>query len=273
MTATPIPRTLALTAFGDMETSTIRTMPPGRKPVETHLARHGNEQKVYDWVRRELAKGHQAYFVYPLIEQSEKLNLKDAESMFEKLQKEVFPEFRLALIHSRVGEEEKAERMEAFVAGRVDVLVATSVVEVGVDVPNATCIVVDHAERFGLAGLHQLRGRVGRGPDQAYAFFVYANDLTEEGKQRLRVLLEHSDGFRIAEEDLNIRGPGDLSGIKQSGFVRLRVADLAQDMELMREARSDAFALLEEDPGLLGPEHTNLRQAVAEMPDPMETTA
>jgi ATP-dependent DNA helicase RecG len=142
-----------------------------------------------------------------------------------------------------------------------------------VDVPNATCIVVDHAERFGLAGLHQLRGRVGRGPDQAYAFFVYANDLTEEGKQRLRVLLEHSDGFRIAEEDLNIRGPGDLSGIKQSGFVRLRVADLAEDMELMREARSDAFALLEEDPGLLGPEHTNLRQAVAEMPDPMETTA
>lgn len=272
MTATPIPRTLALTVFGDMETTTIKSMPPGRKPIETHLARHGNEAKVYDWVRRELRAGRQAYFVYPLIEQSDKLALRDAESMFHRLQHQEFADFRLALIHSRIDEQEKAARMEAFAAGEIDVLVATSVVEVGVDVANATCMVVEHAERFGLAALHQLRGRVGRGRHQAYAFFVYAQDLTEEGKQRLRTLLENGDGFVIAEEDLKLRGPGELAGLRQSGFMKLRVADLATDMELMRTARRDAFDLLEQDPGLIESGHQHLRRTLADMSQEAEVT-
>jgi ATP-dependent DNA helicase RecG len=263
MTATPIPRTLALTVFGDMETSVIRTMPPGRKPIRTHLARQENERKVYERVREELAAGRQAYFVYPLVRESEKLSLRDAEGMYERLSREVFPEFRLALIHSQVHEEEKLERMAAFTRGEVDVLVATSVVEVGVDVANATCLVVEHAERFGLAALHQLRGRVGRGTHQSYAFFVYDDALTEEGKQRLKVLYENADGFSIAEEDLKIRGPGELTGTRQAGYVRFRVADLARDMDLMNAARADAFGILERDPTLAAQSHEPLRRAVA----------
>ena len=262
MTATPIPRTLALTVFGDMETSIIKTMPPGRKPIRTHLARQENERKVYERVRTELATGRQAYFVYPLVRESESLSLRDAESMYERLATEVYPEFRLALIHSKVPEEEKAERMDGFTRGEVDVLVATSVVEVGVDVANATCLVVEHAERFGLAALHQLRGRVGRGVHQSYAFFVYDEPLTEEAKQRLRVLHQHSDGFTIAEEDLKIRGPGELTGTRQSGYVRFRVADLARDMDIMNEARADAFDLLERDPALAADGHKRLARAV-----------
>ncbi|MFW6224017.1 MAG: helicase-related protein, partial [Spirochaetota bacterium] len=262
MTATPIPRTLALTVFGDMDTSIIRTMPPGRKPVRTHLARQENERKVYERVREELSAGRQAYFVYPLVQESEKLSLRDAEGMYERLAREVFPEFRLALIHSRVPEDEKVERMRRFTRGEVDALVATSVVEVGVDVANATCLVVEHAERFGLAALHQLRGRVGRGTHQSYAFFVYDDALTEEGKQRLRVLYEHSDGFTIAEEDLKLRGPGELTGTRQAGYVRFRVAELARDMDLMNAARGDAFDILERDPGLGAESHAILRRAV-----------
>ena len=262
MTATPIPRTLALTVFGDMETSIIRTMPPGRKPVRTHLARQESERKVYERVRAELAAGRQAYFVYPLVRESEKLSLRDAEGMYERLAREVYPEFTLELIHSRVPEEEKAERMERFVRGEAAVLVATSVVEVGVDVANATCLVVEHAERFGMAALHQLRGRVGRGEHQSYAFLVYDDSLTEEAKQRLKVLYENADGFSIAEEDLKIRGPGELTGTRQAGYVRFRVADLARDMDLMNAARADAFDLLERDPTLAARGHAVLARAV-----------
>ncbi len=258
MTATPIPRTLALTTFGELQVEEIHTMPAGRKSVETHLARQGNEQKVHDWVRREIGNGHQAYFVYPLIEQSEKLDLRDAESMYANLA-HVFRGARLGIIHSRVAEEEKLRTMEAFQTGALDILVATSVVEVGVDVPNATCMVVEHAERFGLAALHQLRGRVGRGEAQSYAFLIYAEELTDEGKQRLRIMLNERDGFRIAEEDLKLRGPGDVAGTQQSGYMRLRVADLARDMSLMLAAREEAFGLLERDPGLVLPENAGLR--------------
>ncbi|TVQ41268.1 MAG: ATP-dependent DNA helicase RecG [Spirochaetaceae bacterium] len=251
MTATPIPRTLALTLFGDMETSTIRTMPPGRKPVHTHLARLSNEDKVYARVRRELAAGRQAYFVYPLIDPNDRSELRNAETMFERLRDDVFSAFEAALVHSRVPEEEKLRRMKAFQTGTVQLLVATSVIEVGVDVPNATCMVVEHAERFGLAALHQLRGRVGRGKLQSYAFLVYADDLSEEAKQRLRVLHKTSDGFAIAEQDLQIRGPGDLVGLRQSGFLRLHAADLSRDQELLIAARDDAAALRSADPELL----------------------
>jgi ATP-dependent DNA helicase RecG len=263
MTATPIPRTLALTAFGDLDVSTIRTMPEGRIPVITHLARQGNERKVYDRVRREVGSGRQAYFVYPLIEESDKLELKHAEGMYERLAREVFPEFNVALIHSRLPEMEKEQTMDGFNRGDVQVLVSTSVVEVGVDVADATCMVVEHAERFGLSALHQLRGRVGRGRQQSFAFLIYGDNLTEDGIARLRTMMETSDGFRIAEEDLRIRGPGELLGIRQSGYMRLRVADLVRDAGILARARSDVRKLLETDPGLLRPENTPVREVLA----------
>jgi len=263
MTATPIPRTLAITVFGDLQITTIRTMPGGRKPIETHLARLENEQKVYQFVRRELEAGHQAYFVYPLIEESERIELRNAVSMGERLSREVFPQHRVAVVHSRVANEEKQATMEAFRTGEIAVLVATSVVEVGVDVPNATCMVIEHAERFGLAALHQLRGRVGRSRLQSYCFLIYASELTEVAKERLRALHETNDGFEIAEEDLRIRGPGDLTGEQQSGYLRFHAADLATDMELMNEARARAFSMLERDPQLLSPEFREAAAAIS----------
>ncbi len=260
MTATPIPRTLAMTVFGDMNVSAIRSMPPGRRPVETHLTRLGNEKKVYDRVRREIEAGRQAYFVYPLIDHSEQSGLRNAEEMAVLLSKEVYPDYTVALIHSRIDEADKERAMQAFYRGDVDILVATSVVEVGVDVPNATCMVVEHAERFGLSALHQLRGRVGRGPEQSYAFLIYAEPLTPEAKERLKVMHQENDGYVIAEEDLRIRGPGDVAGLRQSGFLRFRVADVATDLELMNQSREDAFAVLETDPGLVGLSHQGLRR-------------
>ena len=261
MTATPIPRTLALTVFGDLDVSRIYTMPPGRKPVITHLAMMGKEEKVYRWLEKEVTAGRQAYCVYPLIQESSRIDLKDAEGMFELLRQR-FPGFSVGLIHSRLQEEHKLETMHRFAAGDIDILVATSVVEVGVDVPNATCMVVEHAERFGLAALHQLRGRVGRGGHQSYMFLVYSGDLAEEGKKRLKVMKECSDGFEVAEEDLKIRGPGNISGIEQAGFLRLRFADLVQDTDLMLEARESARKILNNDPGLLLPDNTLIRRVL-----------
>ncbi len=261
MSATPIPRTLALTVFGDLDVTVIPDLPPGRRPITTHLARQSNEAKVYEFVGRELDSGRQAYFVYPLIdagfseEADRRQGLKDAQSMAERLAQKVFPRHPVALIHSRLDEEEKRATMEAFRAGTVRLLVATSVVEVGVDVPNATCMVVEHAERFGLSALHQLRGRVGRGPDQSYCFLVYSDELTADGKARLKVMLENSDGFVIAEEDLKLRGPGQIAGIEQSGYLSLGIADPVRDAAELARARTDAFALLEADPGLLRSEH------------------
>ncbi|MDR0400334.1 MAG: ATP-dependent DNA helicase RecG [Treponema sp.] len=259
MSATPIPRTLALTVFGDLDVSVIRDLPPGRKPVRTHLARQSNEGKVYSFVEKELAAGRQAYFVYPLIEaadaESRAADLKDAQSMASRLAEEVFPRYPVALVHSRIDEEEKRDTMERFRRGEIRILAATSVVEVGVDVPNATCMVVEHAERFGLSALHQLRGRVGRGEEQSYCFLVYSDDLTEDGKTRLKVMLEHSDGFVIAEEDLKLRGPGQIAGVVQSGYLSLGLADPVRDAAILERARAAAFAILERDPGLLSPEN------------------
>jgi ATP-dependent DNA helicase RecG len=270
MSATPIPRTLALTVFGDLEVSVIRDLPPGRKPVKTHLARESNEAKVYDFVRKELAAGRQAYFVYPLIEAHEDKDLKDAESMAERLARDVFPRFPAALVHSKVDDEEKRRVMEQFRRGDIRVLIATSVVEVGVDVPNASCMVIEHAERFGLSALHQLRGRVGRGADQAYCFLVYSNALTGDGKTRLKVMLENSDGFVIAEEDLKLRGPGQIAGIEQSGYLTLGIADPVRDAGELARARTDAFGILERDPGFLAPEYRCIA-AVLERAPPFAT--
>lgn len=244
MSATPIPRTLALSVFGDLDVSVIRTMPPGRLPVITHLTRHGNEDNVYSFIRRELDAGRQAYFVYPLIDQSDTLSLKSAEEMFVSLRDTIFPGTPIALIHSHIPDDEQRAVMEGFRSGATRILVATSVVEVGVDVANATCIVIEHAERFGLSALHQLRGRVGRGQLQSWCFLVYAKDLTEDGKARLKIMHETTDGFRIAEEDLRLRGPGDVAGIQQSGYVAFAVADPVRDFAILADARKAAFDLL-----------------------------
>ncbi|MFQ3620691.1 MAG: ATP-dependent DNA helicase RecG [Spirochaetales bacterium] len=257
MSATPIPRTLALSVFGDLEVSEIKCLPPGRKPVETHLAKIGNEEKVYRWVAQELSKGHQAYFVYPLIEGDGEL--KDAETMYKQLQHSIFPPYKVGLIHSRMEEEAQRATMEAFAQNRIQVLVATSIVEVGIDVPNATCMVIEHAERFGLSDLHQLRGRVGRGQNPGYAFLVYDPFLTDLAKERLKVLKETTDGFRIAEEDLRLRGPGDMVGVRQSGLLEFAIARLPQDLELMLQARKEATQVLQKDPGLLHPENKGVR--------------
>jgi ATP-dependent DNA helicase RecG len=275
MSATPIPRTLAFTVFGDLDVSVIRDLPPGRKAVKTHLTKQSNENKVYDFVRKELASGRQAYFVYPLIESGDS-DLKDAQSMAEKLADKIFPQYKTALIHSRLDDEQKRQTMEAFRSGEIHILAATSVVEVGVDVPNASCMVIEHAERFGLSALHQLRGRVGRGADQSYCFLVYSEPppdpadifsggLSEDGKTRLKVMLENNDGFVIAEEDLKLRGPGQIAGTEQSGYLSLGIADPLRDIKVLEQARTDAFAMLESDPGLLRPEH--LRTAAAMGPD------
>ncbi|MCL2126983.1 MAG: ATP-dependent DNA helicase RecG [Treponema sp.] len=266
MSATPIPRTLALTVFGDMDVSVIPDMPPGRKPVKTHLARESGEGRVYDFVRARLEAGGQAYFVYPLIENVGMTELKDAVSMERRLAKKVFPRFATALIHSKLGEEEKRLTMERFRGGETKVLVATSVVEVGVDVPNANCMVVEHAERFGLSALHQLRGRVGRGRDQAYCFLVYSDELTEDGKARLKVMLENTDGFAIAEEDLRLRGPGQIAGLEQSGFLNLGIANPVRDVEALAKARADAFFILENDPGLVLEGHRVITRVLEEAP-------
>ncbi len=249
MSATPIPRTLALTVFGDMDVTVIKDMPVGRKPVITHLAKESNEKKVYDFVRKELENGRQAYFVYPLIEGGEEI--KDTVSMAQRLADEVFPKYKTALIHSKLPEEEKKQIMDDFRKGAIKILAATSVVEVGVDVPNAACMVIEHAERFGLSALHQLRGRVGRGGEQSYCFLIFSDDLTEEGKTRLKVMLENTDGFVIAEEDLKLRGPGQIAGTEQSGYLVLGIANPIRDMEILERARGDVFSILENDPDLL----------------------
>ena len=269
MSATPIPRSLALTVFGDLDVSVIRDMPPGRKPVRTHLAKESNEGKVYDFVRRELEAGRQAYFVYPLIEGGDEAahmqqDLKDAVSMAQRLAKEVFPGFSLALLHSKLDEEEKRRTMDAFRRGDIKILAATSVVEVGVDVPNASCMVVEHAERFGLSALHQMRGRVGRGEDQSYCFLVYSDHLTDDGKKRLMVMLENSDGFVIAEEDLKLRGPGQIAGVEQSGYLMLGMADPVRDVRELQRARNDAFEILETDPALEQARHCIIARVLEE---------
>ncbi|MDR2192978.1 MAG: ATP-dependent DNA helicase RecG [Treponema sp.] len=265
MSATPIPRTLSITVFGDLDVSVIKGLPPGRKPITTHLARESNEDKVYEFVRARIKEGAQAYFVYPLIEEGE-LDLKDAVSMKERLATKVFPEYTIALTHSRLDEEQKRRTMEAFRRGDIHILVATSIVEVGVDVPNATCMIIEHAERFGLSALHQLRGRVGRGTAQSYCFLVYSDSCTEDAKTRLMVMLEHSDGFIIAEEDLKLRGPGRIDGVEQSGYIKLGLADPVEHVTILEKAREDAFAMLEADPQLMMSDHRCVAESLSRAP-------
>ena len=240
MSATPIPQSLALTVFGDLDISSIHTMPAGRKPITTYLVKEGNEMNAYEAVRKELAQGHQAYFVYPAIDSDE--NIKSAERIFAHLRDHIYPQYKCALVHSRIEEEEQVNILRSFRDGAIQVLAATTVIEVGVDVPNATCMVIEQADRFGMAQLHQLRGRVGRGDAQSYCFLIYSKDITETGIERMKALRQSTDGFYIAEQDLKTRGPGELNGTLQAGELGFRIADLSRDMELMQQARTDALA-------------------------------
>jgi ATP-dependent DNA helicase RecG len=271
MTATPIPRTLAMTVYGDLDVSVIDMLPPGRKPVRTWLYSEGQRHKAWQLVGDELKAGRQAYVVYPLVEESEKVDLKAAIQGAEHLQQDIFPRARVGLLHGRLKTAEKERTMAAFKAGTIQILVATTVIEVGVDVSNATVMVIEHAERFGLAQLHQLRGRVGRGAHQSLCLLM-ASYLARESKarvspdgrpeqnvsnaqQRLNALVKSNDGFVIAEEDLRIRGPGEFLGLRQWGMPEFRAANLLRDADLLEQARREAFILLEQDPGLTLPQH------------------
>ena len=261
MTATPIPRTLAMTLYGDLDLSTLDELPPGRLPVKTVLLNEKRREHAYDVVRREVDKGHQAYIVYPLIEESESLDLGAAAAMVEHLRHTVFPEYEVGLLHGRLNAEERDAIMGAFADGRLQILVSTTVIEVGVDVANATVMVVENAERFGLAQLHQLRGRVGRGTARATCLLLPGQKLSRESRQRLKVMQESTDGFYVAEQDLQIRGPGELLGTKQSGLPELRVGNLLHHGMWLERARQAAFTLLDEDPHLRREEYRVLLQA------------
>ncbi|HEY1865768.1 MAG TPA: ATP-dependent DNA helicase RecG, partial [Candidatus Acidoferrales bacterium] len=247
MTATPIPRTLSLTLYGDLDVSVIDRLPPGRTPVETRWSSAEHLPGVWDFLRRQVAAGRQAYVVYPVIEQSKsdeaRRSLKAAIVEYERLQKSVFPQLRLGLLHGRMRSDEKDAVMEAFRRGEVNILVSTTVIEVGVDVPNATVMVIEHAERFGLAQLHQLRGRIGRGAEKSTCILVAPKPISGEGQERLETMVATNDGFAIAETDLKLRGPGEFFGTRQHGALGLDVANPLRDRELLETARREAFAL------------------------------
>jgi ATP-dependent DNA helicase RecG len=261
MTATPIPRTLALTLYGDLDVSVLDEMPPGRQRIVTGVRDERGRARVYAFLREQMQAGRQVYVVYPLVEESEVLDLRAATDMARRLQSEIFPEFRVGLLHGRMSFAEKDGVMGEFRSGAIQLLVSTTVIEVGIDVPNATVMLVEHAERFGLSQLHQLRGRVGRGSERSYCILMSAG-ASEEARRRLAAMEETGDGFRIAEADLGIRGPGDFFGTRQSGLPAFRVADLLRDAALLEEARQEAFALVAADPDLARPEHRALRAAL-----------
>jgi ATP-dependent DNA helicase RecG len=246
MTATPIPRSLALTVYGDLDVSVIRDMPPGRRAVRTTVKTESRREEVYGLVRSQLDEGRQAYVVYPLVEESEKVDLKAATAMADTLAQDVFPEYRVALLHGKMKQDAKDRVMRAFAAREIDLLVSTTVIEVGIDVPNAAVMVIEHAERFGLSQLHQLRGRVGRGAHQSHCILLYQYPISKQGKARLEALAGTTNGFEIAERDLELRGPGDFFGTRQSGLPTLRTGDLLRDHSLMEQARDEAARFLDQ---------------------------
>jgi ATP-dependent DNA helicase RecG len=262
LTATPIPRTLALAFYGDLDQSKIGELPPGRTPVATKLYGDSQRKAAYEVARKELEAGRQVYVVYPLVAESAKTDLADATTGAAELQK-VFAGHAVGLLHGQMKAEEKKDVMERFRAGTIRVLVSTTVIEVGVDVPNATVMIVEHAERFGLSQLHQLRGRVGRGAEKSHCLLVaHFRRTGDDARERLRAIERTQDGFEIAREDLRIRGPGEMLGTRQSGLAILDVADLYRDEAILEEAREDAFAVVERDPDLAGPEHAAAAEAL-----------
>jgi ATP-dependent DNA helicase RecG len=242
MTATPIPRSLAMTVYGDLDVSIIDEMPPGRTPIVTKIyADNADDRKqVKQLLAGEVRAGRQVYVVYPLVEESEKMDLRDATRRYEYLRDQVFPKFSVGLLHGRMKPEEKEEVMRRFVNGEIQILVSTTVIEVGVDVPNASVMVIEHSERFGLSQLHQLRGRVGRGAEQSYCVLLASDKQTEVARERLGIMEETNDGFKIAEKDLEIRGPGEIMGTRQAGLPEFRVANLVRDLDILQAARKEA---------------------------------
>jgi ATP-dependent DNA helicase RecG len=261
MTATPIPRTLAMTLYGDLDVSIVDQLPPGRKPIVTKHRTADRLEQVYSFVKNQVDEGRQAYIVYPVIEESETQAMKAAQHGYEHLSREVFPTLSVGLMHGRLGANEKEAVMQRFKEGQIQVLVSTTVIEVGVDVPNASVMVIEQAERFGLAQLHQLRGRVGRGAAQSYCVLI-TEKMNDAARERIRTLVESTDGFYISEMDLKLRGPGEFFGVRQSGIPSLRVADILRDGEILEIARREAMDFIAKPPS-----EEDLRRAVAYIRD------
>ena len=268
MTATPIPRSLAMTLYGDLDVSVIDEMPAGRQSIITRKTYQSKRKQVLSFLESQVQSGRQAYIVYPLVEESQKVDLKNAMDEYEKL-KEMFPKFQIALIHGRLPSVEKQEIMEQFLKGDIQILVSTTVVEVGVDIPNASMMIVEHAERFGLSQLHQLRGRVGRGTYKSYCILVMSNGFSPEAKERISIMEQTQDGFKIAEADLELRGPGEFLGVRQSGLPEFKVASLIRDGRLLQTAKQSALELIKKDPELIQPEQAILKQELKKLSESM----
>ncbi|WP_273274942.1 ATP-dependent DNA helicase RecG [Maribacter polysiphoniae] len=266
MTATPIPRTLAMSLYGDLDISVIDELPPGRKAIKTVHRYDSNRLKVFGFIKDEIKKGRQIYVVYPLIQESEALDYKDLMDGYESIARDFpLPEYQISIVHGKMKPADKDYEMERFVKGETQIMVATTVIEVGVNVPNASVMIIESAERFGLSQLHQLRGRVGRGADQSYCILMTSHKLSSEAKTRLETMVRTNDGFEIAEVDLKLRGPGDLMGTQQSGILNLRIADIVKDNDILKTARHYAIKILKEDPGLEKPENLILRHTYAQI--------
>ena len=256
MTATPIPRTLAMTLYGDLDFSVIDELPPGRKPVQTYHFFDSKRLRLFGFMKEQITLGRQIYIVYPLIKESEKLDLKDLQDGYESISRAFpLPEYKISIVHGKLKQADKDFEMQRFIKGETQIMVATTVIEVGVDIPNASVMVIENAERFGLSQLHQLRGRVGRGADQSYCILMSGNKITEDGRVRLKTMTDTTDGFQIAETDLRLRGPGDMAGTQQSGIIELKIANLIQDEKVLKYARNLASEILERDPELKAPEN------------------
>ncbi len=259
MTATPIPRTLAMSVYGDLDISIIDELPPGRKSIKTVHRFDNNRLGVFKFLKEEIAKGRQIYVVYPLIEESKTLDYKDLMDGYESIVREFpLPEYQVSIVHGRMKPADKEFEMQRFVKGETNIMVATTVIEVGVNVSNASVMVIESSERFGLSQLHQLRGRVGRGADQSYCILMSGSKLSSDAKTRLQTMVETNDGFKIAEVDLKLRGPGDLMGTQQSGVLNLRIADIVKDSAILQMARTVAINILDKDPNLSRPENKNI---------------
>jgi ATP-dependent DNA helicase RecG len=261
MTATPIPRTLAMTLYGDLDVSVIDELPPGRKPITTMHKTEAHRLRVQGIMREEIAKGRQVYVVYPMIEETEKMDLQNLMSGYEALSRDFpMPEYQISIVHGKMKAADKEYEMQRFVRQETQIMVATTVIEVGVNVPNASVMVIENAERFGLSQLHQLRGRVGRGAEQSFCILLTGHKLSADGRERIQTMVGTNDGFVIAEADLRLRGPGNIEGTQQSGMLHFRIADLARDGQILTAAREIAITILQQDPGLRTPAYARLRQ-------------
>ena len=266
MTATPIPRTLAMSLYGDLDISVIDELPPGRKPIQTVHRFDSNRLKVWKFIKDEIAKGRQIYIVYPLIKESEKMDFKDLMDGYESLSRDFpLPQYSISIVHGKMKSADKDAEMKRFSEGKTNIMVATTVIEVGVNIPNASVMIIESAERFGLSQLHQLRGRVGRGAEQSYCVLMTSHKLTSDSKTRMETMVRTNDGFEIAEVDLKLRGPGDLMGTQQSGVLNLRIADIVRDKDILLTARHEAIKLLKNDAPMEKPEHAALRVAFIEL--------